>query len=634
MERPQRLCTVDGHGAEITTTADPYEIKTLKIDFPRGTEATRAATRPFSTIGNADDIHRLQNRGRRMSRTPCFMFIVDQEQMRKMNSSIPYRPVEDHYARYHARQVSAGRLAAWKILLAFVVSTIACVTVRADGNSPFFVIHVVDQDTGRGVPLVQLCTTSSVCYWTDSNGVAAIEEPDFNGKEVFFTVASDGYEFQQKVFDSPGTTLLVDPGKEVTLKIKRLNLAERLYRVTGEGIYRDSVLAGVPVPPGGNRLRGLATGMDSVMFTVYHGQIFWLFGDTGRLSAPLGNFSSTCARTSLQNGNLRPEQTLDLDFYTSPNGFVKPMVDIPGPGAKWMGALMVLHDNAGHETMYARYDRVNGLVSVYDSGIAVFDDATSTFKAVKSTGPSPKYFAGGRATEVLNDGQRYFYFSNLDTVTPSVRVRAAASDILDPAKYEEFSCDLTGCGWKTGAVPVAPLFFDVDTGAPIEGKVLSLAWNKFRRRWIAILSVSLGEVWYAEADTPEGPWSYARKIITHTHSTFYWPGQIAPLDSQGGRRIYIMGTYTQTFNKNPEKTPRYEYNQLLYGLSLDTPGLAMPTARYQVRGEQGEFTAEQLSAMHLWPKVDHVVDFVDAKGHILPNRNNPFMFDRDARPVN
>jgi hypothetical protein len=94
-----------------------------------------------------------------------------------------------------------------------------------------------------------------------------------------------------------------------------------------------------------------------------------------------------------------------------------------------------------------------------------------------------------------------------------------------------------------------------------------------------------------------------------------------------------MGTYTQTFNRNPEKTPRYEYNQLLYGLSLDAPGLAMPTARYQVRGLAGLFTGDQLSAMHLWPKVDHVVDFIDSHGHIMPNHNSPFMFDRDAGPV-
>ena len=538
------------------------------------------------------------------------------------------------HGRYSRLAALSARLRQRRsVPLVLATAAVLCGPAIAEGPSQFFVVHVVDDSTGRGVPLVELCTTSEVCYWTDSNGVAAANEPEFDGKQVFFSVASDGYEFRQKIFDDAGTTLKVQPGGQATLTLKRVNLAERLYRVTGEGIYRDSVLAGLPVPEGGDDLRGQATGMDTVMFTTYHGKLFWLFGDTSRLSAPLGNFSSTCAQSDLGSSALSPEQALNLDFYTAQDGFVKPMVDIPGPGPKWMGALMAVRGSSDQEEMYARYDRVNGLVSVYDSGIAVFDDATSTFRAVKSTGPSPKYFASGRATPVMADNQRYFYFSGLDTVTPSVRVRALAADILDPAKYERFRCDREACEWKTGTVPTAPLFFDIETGSPVNGKVLSLAWNKFRQRWIATISAALGEVWYAEADTPEGPWSYARRIIIHTHSTYYWPGQIWPLDTQGGRRIYIMGTYTQTFNRNPEKTPRYEYNQLLYGLSLDAPGLAMPTARYQVRGLAGLFTGDQLSAMHLWPKVDHVVDFIDSHGHIMPNHNSPFMFDRDAGPV-
>jgi hypothetical protein len=229
--------------------------------------------------------------------------------------------------------------------------------------------------------------------------------------------------------------------------------------------------------------------------------------------------------------------------------------------------------------------------------------------------------------------QKYFYFSGLETATPSVRVRALTEDIVDPAKYERYACDQYSCEWRPETVPTTVHFFDIDTGVSIDAKVLSLAWNRFRQRWIAIIWRPLGEVWYAEADTPAGPWSYARRIITHTQATFYWPGQIWPLDTEGGRRIYIMGTYTHTFNKNPEKTPRYEYNQLLYGLSLDSPDLAMPTARYQVNGHVGLFTAEQISTNHLWSQVDHVVDFIDSRGRTMQNHNSPFMFDRNAGPV-
>jgi hypothetical protein len=53
----------------------------------------------------------------------------------------------------------------------------------------------------------------------------------------------------------------------------------------------------------------------------------------------------------------------------------------------------------------------------------------------------------------------------------------------------------------------------------------------------------LGEVWYAEADRPEGPWADARKIITHANKPgdahdFYNPVHNPFFDRSGGRVIY------------------------------------------------------------------------------------------------
>jgi hypothetical protein len=39
------------------------------------------------------------------------------------------------------------------------------------------------------------------------------------------------------------------------------------------------------------------------------------------------------------------------------------------------------------------------------------------------------------------------------------------------------------------------------------------------------------------------------------------------LDS--GRHIYLEGTYTNDFSGNQHRTPRYNYNQVLYRLNLD-----------------------------------------------------------------
>src|SRR3954451_21414431 len=54
-------------------------------------------------------------------------------------------------------------------LLLLVVPNLALAMDKGD----YFAISVVDDQTGRGVPLVQLKTTNDVCYYTDSNGLVA-----------------------------------------------------------------------------------------------------------------------------------------------------------------------------------------------------------------------------------------------------------------------------------------------------------------------------------------------------------------------------------------------------------------------------------------------------------------------------
>jgi hypothetical protein len=70
-----------------------------------------------------------------------------------------------------------------------------------------FGIRVVDQSTGRVVPLVELTTVHGVRYVTDSAGWIAFFEPELMGQEVFFFVRSHGYEYPMMVLDSPGSRL-------------------------------------------------------------------------------------------------------------------------------------------------------------------------------------------------------------------------------------------------------------------------------------------------------------------------------------------------------------------------------------------------------------------------------------------
>jgi hypothetical protein len=85
----------------------------------------------------------------------------------------------------------------------------------------------------------------------------------------------------------------------------------------------------------------------------------------------------------------------------------------------------------------------------------------------------------------------------------------------------------------------------------------------------------LGEVWFSEAPNPEGPWTDAVKVATHDRGsngdyTFYNPTSHPFFDEHGGRYVYFEGTYANTFSGNPNSTPLYDYNQMMYRLDLAT----------------------------------------------------------------
>ncbi len=122
---------------------------------------------------------------------------------------------------------------------------------------------------------------------------------------------------------------------------------------------------------------------------------------------------------------------------------------------------------------------------------------------------------------------------------------------------------------------------DVETGKAVMAHRGSVYFNAFRQRWIMIAvqadgSSPLGEIWYSESDSLQGPWRHARKIATHDKYSFYNPKQHPQFDQQAGRFIFFEGTYTHTFSGNTEITPRYDYNQILYRLDLADERLKLP----------------------------------------------------------
>lgn len=78
----------------------------------------------------------------------------------------------------------------------------------------------------------------------------------------------------------------------------------------------------------------------------------------------------------------------------------------------------------------------------------------------------------------------------------------------------------------------------------------------------------LGEIWFAESDSLEGPWESPTKIVTHSDYSFYNPRHHSYFDKDGGRTIYFEGTYTKMFSGTKVGTPRYDYNQIMYRVDL------------------------------------------------------------------
>ena len=519
-----------------------------------------------------------------------------------------------------------------------ILSIFTLALVGASAAEEYFKITVIDDKTGRGVPLVELRTTNQLRYYTDSNGIVAFYEPGLMDQEVYFQVRSPGY-----VFPSDGSgrcKLRVASGGSAVLRIRRLNIAERLYRVTGEGIYRDSVLVGQVPPLRHPLLNGKVVGQDTVLATPYRGRIYWFWGDThGPANLNLAVSGATSEWPS--KGGLDPSVGVDLTYFVDPSGFSKSMCPVDVPGLKWLEGLMTVKDGTGRERLAARFAAVTDRDQAPNQwGLAVFNDEKEVFEQVASFGRLGPVRSAHPFRATVKGHDYYYLF-------PDLRVKADLTHLKDLSTYEAFTPLLAGTryerkkapeldrgsdghlryGWKagTGGLPhlteVGDLVtgghlrpeevwarpHDMLTGAPLKANIESVFWNPYRRRWV-MLAEDLGKVWYAEGDTPLGPWVYAREIVTHDRYLFYNVTQHPFFDQQDGRIIYFEGTYTDAYGQAPEKSPRYEYNQIMYRLALDDPRLFLPAPVYHTR--DGLYVQrDTVDTQRLWDAIDDIPFF-------------------------
>ncbi len=274
--------------------------------------------------------------------------------------------------------------------------------------SKCFAIRIVDKATGRGVPLVELTTTDASRFVTDNGGLVAFDEPGLMGTDVYFSIRSHGYEVAADGFGNRGVRLRPVPGGEATVPIKRINVAERLYRVTGGGLYRDSLLLGRPTPLRHPAINGLVVGQDSVVNGLCNGTLYWFWGDTNRPAYPLGNFHVPGAISKLRSqGGLDPDVGVDLDYFLDADGFARPTAKLPGEGPTWIFGVVVLPGPDGRERMLGSYVKVRDFLTVYEHGAVEFDEAKRVWvKKVTWPEGAPAY-PGGQPTVVDGPGGRW-----------------------------------------------------------------------------------------------------------------------------------------------------------------------------------------------------------------------------------
>lgn len=540
----------------------------------------------------------------------------------------------------------------WLLALLAWLGTV-CGTAAGAADHQLFEIQVIDRATRRGVPLVELLTTHDVQYVTDNAGRVALDEPERHGETVFFFVKSPGYTLPADGFGISGVRLKIVPGQSAVIEVDRQNPAERLYRITGLDLYRDSLRLGYQAPLQRPLGSGMVAGQDSVQVAAYRGRLHWFWGDTNRLSYPLGLFRTAGATSPLPNSALLPaSQGINLDYFTDAQGFARAMVDVPNSeGVVWIDGVCTVPDSAGRERLVAHFSRRRGLAEALEQGLLLYNDERDMFEVLTVLDLHDTWrFIRDHPVRITEDGIDYLAFGNPFPVT---RVPAALESVRNPEAYESWTClpetaqsdavqpdaapsqsaradqavrpqrDADGrvvwawrrqppttqqdefrwltagllqpeeCRFVPVAVPAGQVADAIARPAAPRGQPLSSAasgsqlrpvqlhsgtvfYNSWRQKWIMIAVATaslkdspsfLGEVWYAEAASPQGPFRHAVKIATHPRQTFYNPCQHPFLDEADGRVIYFEGTYCNTFTDSPA-TPRYNYNQLMYRLDL------------------------------------------------------------------
>ncbi len=431
-------------------------------------------------------------------------------------------------------------------------------------------IEVVEKGSGWPVPLVELRSTHSLSFITDNAGVIAMDAPELMGREVWFSISGHGYDVPKDGFGFRGVRLTPEPGKTLRVEVERSILARRVGRLTGSGLYAESQKLGQHLDWQDSGIHG----SDSVQNAVHRGRLFWAWGDTNMPNYPLGIFDMSSATTAVNPlSSLEPPLKLKFDYFTDEKGRQRGVAKMPGTGPTWVSGYVSLPDKDGAPRLVGSYVKIKPPMETYETGLCVWNDETLQFDLLRVLWTQSK---DSRKPPPMPEGQPAFWKDAQGKEW--VLFGISLPTLRCPATFEAWQDEKT---WEILEVQETLTAAD---GAKVTPHSGSIAWNDYRKRWVTVFMEKFGkpsvfgELWYAEADEPTGPWGTAVKVLSHENYTFYNPRLHPEFTPAGSPVLFFEGTYTKEFARQAHPTPRYDYNQILYRLDLDDPGL-QPAAK-------------------------------------------------------
>ncbi len=453
-----------------------------------------------------------------------------------------------------------------------------------------FGIHIMDEATHRGVPMALLETTDHARYVSDSAGWVAFAEPGLLRRRVHFALSCPGYTFAKDATGAAGIALDTVPGGSAEIIAMRTDIAERMYRITGLGIYRDSTLLGYEAALPRPNINAGVLCQGQVQAALHGGRLFWAWAETLLATQSLGLRQSVGGYSELPSGKgLDPSQGIHIDYFLNAQQEPAGLVPSEEAGGIALEGVVSVNDALGVEHLVAHYTRRQADTKPLEHGLVELNTEHSFDRLIVLGDDYAWQFPQGHAVSVVEGSATYLYFA-----TPLCHTRCPATyeSVMNPASYEALAFDSASKTllWQKAHAPLTQALekkliaakslpasaargqlTDVISRQSIVLHSGSVQWNAFRKRWIMLASASLassdaGDVWYAEAAAVSGPWGKVLRIVSHGAARFEAPCHHAFFDQKNGQLIYFEGGFASAVGG--DRVPRYDRNQLMYRLDL------------------------------------------------------------------